>query len=401
MPVCPNGSEPAPGAPTFFTFDGTDLASLAPGVAPFIALPLLDVPTTPQYTADFCSVGPPEDLGTAADFALLGTGIIGIASGAFHRVGNLVKAQKWSELCVCKAANTTTDVAPDSYCMDTITGGRGNGILVGQVPANATDMAVTFSAWTGGTDPMDAANAPTLSLYNSAAADSHGFPTGANYANLRVDTIPGTVHFTPNVYTGATPEDTTTPPLWLWIGGSAHPTVGECFTVSFTYTVPGVGTTTVPPPDPVPTPTGYPSSGPCDMPSLSDLCKAIAAIDTRLRWVADQLVPPELTPGDSAEPVPVDPVDGTSAPVDKPAAAVGVIITASSIPPYVARYGHAPQFFPALGHCAMLTLAGPLPSVLIKHSPMVLTPLPPQVKSLQLDLAEGVTATFTWLYNPK
>jgi hypothetical protein len=370
-------------------FDGADLSAIAPGAAPFFALPLLDLPTYPQLTADFCSVPPPSDLAGPADFALLATGVIGIATGAYRRVGNLVKANKWADLCQFKAAPVIVPRA--GYC---IPPGDGRYIFnLGTVPALAQSVTITVYGVSGrgGT----AIGSPGVRIFQSNASQpSQPYDFSTQYGSVAIDQ--DTSDF-PHVFNWPMGHGNWTFAQTFYLEGPWPIVAEQCVDAELRYVPAGAAPTDLPPPDPVDVPDDYPTTGPCDSPSLSDLCKAIAALDTRLRWVADQLVPPELTPGDEAEVPAADPDTGGTLPIDKPPDAVGVIITATVIPPHVARYGTAPKFYPALGHVAMLTLAGPLPSVLIKHSPMVLTPLPAQVKQIQVDMNEGCAASFTWL----
>lgn len=393
MPDAGAGSEPKPGAPAYFLFDGVDIAAQIPGLGPFVSAALLDVPTLPQLTADFCSVGPPTDMPTDADWPLLAMPVIGMATGSYHRVGNLVKANKWADLCQWKAAQTS--LPKTGYCNpDT----RDRWIFnLGTVPAGAKSVTITLFGVSG-----------------RAAATQTYYTARIMATDQSVPSQP----ITRDTQTGALSEyqetlDTTH--VWHWNMGSANwtnpvtfyvessgpPEPNQCVDVQLQYVPADSQPTTYTPPPPLATPPDYPTVGPCDNPSMSDLCKAIAAIDARVRWIADQLVPPELTPDDNVTTPEPDPGTGGLKPLDKPPSAVGAIISATTIPGYAARYGNSPIFYPAIGHVALALAEGPLPSQLIKHSPMILAPIPAQVKSVMLDAEQGVSLAVRWLYPPK
>src|SRR4029453_18348314 len=99
MPIGTFVGTPKSGAPTFFTYEISDLADSIPGWSSFLSIQLLGIPDGPQFTADFCAAGPPTDLALASDWAKIGTPLTGILDGSFRRIGNTYRAWKWSELC--------------------------------------------------------------------------------------------------------------------------------------------------------------------------------------------------------------------------------------------------------------------------------------------------------------
>lgn len=416
MPNPPYGSEPKPGSPEWFFFEGTDIATNLAPFASTLSLAAMGLSGNPQNTADFCSGPPPSDLPGPLDYAAIAFPPEALLSGAYGRLGNQIKASKWDELCQWKAPPVHVNPVdpPDGYTMyyqgehvaiDTTLHAAApgaHGMIAAWVndgiPANCTGIAwrITFEDTTP--------NGVGL-IHNTAplhVGEDMDFEASAG-RNWYTDFHPA-APISDWAVQGIGPHPYTPKGLCIVWGTSPRGIVNVTFDVAVKLD-PGVPPGPPPPIDPPP---DYPTSGgPCDAVTLSDLCRAINGLQGTLDTILRKVDPPALVAGPDPTPVVDDPavppvpgVPTPKAPVAKPPLAVGLIITCTGIPNTVARYGTGPTFYPALGHIAMMTADGPLPSVLIKHNPMVLTPLPAVVKKFGIDLAPGVEAELTWLYPP-
>jgi hypothetical protein len=402
---CPYGSEPGSGAPTFFVYEGADLAGNFPYLGGFVALAALDLPSTPQVTAEFCALGPPTDLATDADVLAIASPPIALATGAFRRIGNSIKAAKWAELCACKPLPTP--------------------------PAGIQPLS-GFSYWQRNLhvhwDP----------IYNSGEVLFQTLmPLGIDAFAVR--TVSGTWPQGEQAWWADTYQQTlfSGQPAWpgTWSVHIAHAThyaadnwQDRGILPAFQYYLrcqkgPGVTVTAcdayvdviIRYPDPQPTytpdplpaePTDYPAAadGPCDAATTADLCRAVNALAAKVEYLVNETAPPQIVPAD--EPVlavPSDPVvpvgtpDVPLAPIDKPVGAIGVIVQCTVVPASKARFGGAPLYYPDLAHVILLTASGPLASIRITHNPQVILSINNEVTQLVLDPSTGVVGQVQWL----
>lgn len=381
---------PQTSAPMFFTFEESDFLSAIPGYAGLITVGLLGLPSLPQLTSDYCKVPPPTDLATVADFAEMALPLIGAATGAYQRLGNLIKARKWAEYCVHPSPPILTG---NVYCVPE---GRTTNIdwMVAVIPAQSKSVSITLNSWSGMPEvwPTNHNFRPSTYVYTTDNIDD----TGGGGAG---GTDEGSYSFTGLGDTWTDSVSFPNPVDWyLHLQSPFHPNPGDCFGISVTI-VPGTTKPPDPLPDPVSPPDGYPSDDPCATPTLSDLCRALAALNNKVDYLVNTQTPPRVVADNTEVPVP----DGSDpeAPKGKlkiPPAATGAVVQIGSIPSHAARYGSQPTFYPALGHVALGTVDGPYPSILIKHNPMVVWPFIVGSTELLIDLEPGVSGSVRWLW---
>jgi hypothetical protein len=408
VPECEWGGEPKSGSPQWFLYDEAEIATFLPPMAGFVTLSAFGIPTLPQNTAQFCSAGAPTDLPGPADFALMSLPPLGIVSGAYSRYGNEIRRAKWVSLCQCVAA--PAPVLAD----DPPTGFR--------VLARAVTIAVPAGAsfrpqWAGAQLPNG-----TLEFgYRMVGGDYIGFGRGSGAVANKLATTGLVIGAAPNDFTELNAATGGQAGPFFSQPALAHPTNagypyiradnigrGAATLIVDLFYAPALD---VPPvaPTPVAAPTDYPvSGGPCDAPTNSDLCKKLDALGSKLDYLVNTTVPPKSVPDTIPTPIPPN-LDNTGAPLPpgelgfpvdltKPPAANGAVIQCTTIPSFEARVGENPTYYPALGHYALKTDSGYLPSEVVKHNPQVIFPIPPQVKSLSVALSEGVVGTIVWLY---
>jgi hypothetical protein len=403
------GSEAKPTSPEWFQYIASDISDNLPPLSNYVAAKALGLSEMPVNVHDFCMVPPPTDFPTLSDIASISDPVTSYISGAYRRFGNVVKAKKWEELCQWKAPPLPV-VAHDPpngyqryYQDEAVSWTNTDNTRIqwagDQLPITAIGFAIRIESYDG--------DLPYLHFFlvdfQPHTGDSR-FASGGDYI----------------VYNGGL---TGTPPAG-WHTFAMPPTrIGQpCWPVFYDYDPSGVTRHLVfdwawmPPtpddftaPDPVDTPPGFPTGGgPCETPTMADLCKAIAAVQNTADAILNSLNPPVVVVDPDADPVePVDgppPEDGSkpdAKPVVKPKAAIGAVVRVTSFPDYTPHYGTAPEYYPTLGHVAQLTKVGPMPSVEIKHIPMVIQPLQATVESLQISLRDGVTCEVNWIYPPE
>jgi hypothetical protein len=406
--MSPLPSRAIPGGPEWFFFADTEIPTFLGPWASFFASSLFGLPGVAQNTHDFCRLPPPTDLPTPDDWAFIGDPIHETLSGAYGRMGNLIRAHKWQALCEYTVPEPSPDFAglPDGYEFY---------YRNEQTTSPATNMLVFWVS-----DPLPVGGDSIAGRMVGGGADPHSMTAvivtdrpnvGDSYVDLYNAGRTGH-QFTFN-QSGAPPAwaaTTVTSPLAanhyvaLFASFNSHQVDSFTFDLAVHYSDP--------PPLPVlpvaPDVPNYPTSGgPCDAPTLSDLCKSIAGVQDTANLILRSINPPVVVVDPHEDPVvPVDgppPADGSPpplAPVLKPPMAIGAVVHITAMPGYVAKYGTSPAFYPDLGHVAQLTDYGPLPSVLIKHNPLVILPLQATVSALALDLEPGVEAAISWIYPP-
>jgi len=109
--VCPLGSAPKSSSPAFFLIDDAYVALKFGSPAAWLTTWAMGLPLTPQVTADFCSVDPPSDLPTTADWLKLAFPLIALPTGTYQRFANQIYADKWADLCQCNGS-------PGGACTD-------------------------------------------------------------------------------------------------------------------------------------------------------------------------------------------------------------------------------------------------------------------------------------------
>lgn len=153
----------------------------------------------------------------------------------------------------------------------------------------------------------------------------------------------------------------------------------------------------LPPPDLPDAPTAYPSQPGCQAASFQDLADLICrmlvnqyGIDTDVKRVLSLV---GGSGGGTADPpTPVAP--GTPEPV--PADATGVVVDVQ-VPAYVGGWVGPPREYPLLGWLELGTADGWLPAVAVRHTPLLVTPLPPGVTQAVVSVRTDATASFRWI----
>ena len=108
-PQCTSGSSAQSGAPAFITLGifGPTLTWWQ-AIAQWITTALLGLPDAPIDTAAFCAAEPLGDLPTTADYIALAFPPIALATGAYGRFGNQVRADAFSAYCQCNAPSSSS-----------------------------------------------------------------------------------------------------------------------------------------------------------------------------------------------------------------------------------------------------------------------------------------------------
>jgi hypothetical protein len=414
---CQFGSEKKPAAPDFFAFNDADLATAMGIWTPQVSLEALGISILPQSTADFCAQPPEFNFPVDTDYLALAAPTLAYVNGAYQRFRNLIYANKWIELSQCRdpvaPAHTTDPPYGFVWWLSGVelhipTGvGFGVGALLGLAPRNIDGLAYRLVTATP--------EAAYINVRISAHQDVIGteFDEGdlSGWAGGPVDGGAFPAWTVRNAYLN-TNRDMYGSVSWF-NGPLDPPNVDIVLDVAVRPM--SIGTIPDPPVVEGP-PSGFPdppAPDDCTAATLASICakldkmsRRIDFIDGAIQHTNAALVP--LAPAAIDPPVDLEdnPPTGDGSPpgtkpVVKPAKAVGAVVTLSSIPEYQPRRGTDPTYWPSLGHVAMLTEFGPMPSQLIKHNPMVLLPIPVQVTALGFDLAPGVRASIQWLDAPK
>jgi hypothetical protein len=105
---CASGSQSQPGAPVYFQFDSTTVATFLPFAASIAWLGFLALPIGPVDTAKFCSVEPPATSMSATDWVSLGFPLIAKPLGAYDRLADYIRQQAFATYCVCSGTTSGT-----------------------------------------------------------------------------------------------------------------------------------------------------------------------------------------------------------------------------------------------------------------------------------------------------
>jgi hypothetical protein len=294
---CPGGSQPAAGAPAFFSYAESDLLQAFGAYAGWLTTWAMGLPSTPQVTSTFCAMPPPTELPTAADWVALAVPPAALISGAYRRLGNWVIANKWSQLCVCSQSGTDTPCG-DSGSLHGVIDPHPNGFSqigpLTPIPSGTSQLSLNINVHCGNATGQNGLFG--IRCFNSSGgriADidralpaltpfgwHQNVPISTVYLNVsRVDglstTLPaGTVAVQPIVSTpGLNRGDLTADSIWSWnCSSSSSP---------------------VPPPVAVPPPAGYPLppvQGPCT--TIGDLCAVVHDLGVKLDLLWGAAPPP-------------------------------------------------------------------------------------------------------------
>lgn len=394
MPICLYGAHPKPDAPEQFQFEEDFILSFLEhiplpevAVGAFLTQMGLQLPSGAQNTADFVANEPTGDLPTAADWVSIFFPPTGFISGAYERVGRWIRLAKWQELALCNVNPNPPAGGTDALCRLQIPGQPGSPLADQCGPLSGYDWYEFVDAG---------------SVVQPGSEYGAQFTISDAPAMIYVDTMVG---WTQSGHTwGLAPFDRAFQ-LDEWVprtpGGAVYFQAwwqSTNDTPPLSVQVDVYGRTFTTPQPPILPPNGPPAA-PEPGVDCSDCTDAVRALSAKIDfltalvgYIARSGLPPEVTADQDATPIPTG-----GGRVDKPAAAVGVIIELTTIPPAAPHYGVDPMFWADLGHVAMVTGDGTLPSQLIKHNPMVLLNVPFPVSALAFDLRAGVAGQLRWL----
>lgn len=403
MALCPYGASVKPGSPDTFQYDEPFVLQLV-GVAPIPGAALaglaliqaLQLPTDPQNTADFVAHEPTGELPTAQDWAAIAFPPTGFFTGAYERLGNWIRLNKWSELAICNVPPPGSPELSVHLCNMVVS------------PAANTELSGQCGPYNGYW---------TYSLVPTAANVPAGAENGITF-------LAASVHATPFLDTlanfrnvGGVKDELSyaDPQPWLLAGNSVWPDqmyisgwwtdVGATPGQSVNVEVWGQLATPVPTAPVLPDIHGPVTPPVDDCAGCGDAVNALSGkidyLTALVRYLATIVTPPGVVRGPDATPVPPATPGAPAPKVTKPPTAIGFVVEVTTVPIQVARYGSDPMFYADLGHYAMLTAEGPLPSALIKHNPLVVLNLAPQVTEVAFDMFPGAAAQVSWLFPPK
>jgi hypothetical protein len=327
-------------------------------------------------------------------FAATGAAVL---NGALDRVRHSYMAWEFSRRCVCKAdpnaqppaggASQSFTACGVDYEAGTILWGSPN------LPAGTTSVTLAQTATRVNGQAVQPPTAYYLgfALYRPPLYPQN-YPGGSPWMTVAGGgaTMTGTMVLDPT-YTGPFVIGITQPSgtdhTWCWdftitYNGAWSPTA---------YVGPGTWTP----------PSNFPMPDSCTpVASFADVGTVLCSIQQQLQAISQKLdylsritSPPTYT----ADPAPT-PVSGNG--IDKPEDAIGVQLTFEP-PATVGAFGNNPVTYWDIGWATPITPDGYMPSVRLHYSPQVILPIPPQVTSLAIDTAAGVTASYKWLRAPK
>jgi hypothetical protein len=320
---------------------------------------------------------------------------------AFRRFGNWYKAWKWSQYCQCKTGPANpghTYQAPDS---DTQVIEWQSNAFNHTLVCQAIGTLPAFTTWVYGridTTGLDWSNGGQVIFTDFAPTWS----VGANYSDVM--NLPG-YPWCYDLRIGSTAElgrlisQCLQRPLYFAFFGAS--TLGDADDKLSRVRLrpvlcaqPGEPT---PAPD-LPAPdASYPAPTACQGNTTQDLADLLCRVLTSQydQDVVLKRIQRDLgidTPTNSTDPAPATPGQETAVPAD----AIGVVVDVS-VPSYVGGTVGDVFEYPRLGFLELGTVDGWLPSYQIRHTPLVVRPMPPGVTRASLSTRADVTATWRWL----
>jgi hypothetical protein len=391
MVACPYGSAPAGGSPPWFTYDDVYVAAKFGAFAGWLLGAATGLPSTPQATATLCATDPPTDLPTAADWLALAFPPIALATGAYARFGNWIKANKWNDLCACNLGPVT-----DPACGFTLAAGPVGPASAGGVPAlnvNYSVDLVPVGSTPGDTFTCTYSQINFAHLTSGVDVQAFSYPSGTVLYSRTITTLAaGGATFAGTVAPGdnhvgflihpRSPTDS-----WVCNSITATDTGTNCAGTPYPYVPPAL---TAPP-------TGYPT-GPvaATCSSSQDVCNAlqlvadkIAMIKAQVDVIQKQGVPFGYTKGTGISMAGVG-----STPVVEP---LGVAVSMNN-PAWVGGYHDNPATTWNAGTLSFETADGATESVPLRHADELFLGVPAFITAVAWSLPSGVTGTLYPLY---
>jgi hypothetical protein len=378
--ACPNGSSPQSGAPSFFTFDDSYIAGKFGTFAGWLTAWAMDLPASPQATSDFCSVDPPTELPSTADWLALASPPIALATGAYRRFGNQIKADKWQDLCQCNAPSSPSCGSPNTFANDVIVVGTSVALVTAwRVPTTATGASLAFTPHN-----VSSGSGFKVFLNSASSATQTGTPSLGSLDKPSGGSGTLTVSFTANSF------------AWLqfWIVSDAGTWNGQMdWTETFTGCTTSAPIPYTAPPNPS-TPTGFPSAPTLSCSTTQDICNAIQTLNSKMDWLRSQVdliqrqdVPFAYNKGTSwsASGSGTHPVLGI----------LGLLVSVTSVPPGVSSYPDNPASYFDLGWVSFGTSDGYERSVPIRRVSDLFLGVSGAITSVAWSLPAGESATMT------
>jgi hypothetical protein len=272
---CPNGSGPQSGAPPFFVYDDAYIATKFGNLAGWLTTWAMGLPFEPQVTADFCAAGPPTELPVAADWAALAVPGIALATGAYRRFANQIKADKWAELCQCNpplvaGCGSALVVNNDPIGVDNSV----KLVTAWRIPTSATGASVTIHPHN-----IDSGGAYKAFLNGSPTETASGTPTLASQDHPSGGDAAFSASFAAGAYAW----------LQLWVvSDSGHYGAHWDITLQFSGCTTGAPIPYTAPPAPA-APTGYPTPTVPTCTTTADLCAELAKLSQRMQIIRTQV----------------------------------------------------------------------------------------------------------------
>jgi len=313
-PGCSVGTQAKSTAPVYDTFEEVDLLSAIPIFGAWLTLHLLGIPTAPFLVTDFCAAPPGGDLPDAADWLKLAFPPLAAVTGTYGRLGNQIKAWKFTELCECiGGTGGTCAAAPYSISsptdQGTSAGSRTTGIQTTTQVAGTyygADIYCISGGWSSYVRLWDTTTTTVV------AEKTHAFVTGLNRVLFPVPYHAGASENHTLSWTGSSsqhygncgsPNSGGTNNSLLHYGISTENSTDSavCPTDSRTYKAPvaplfcssgapdGVAYPVTPPPD-ADTPTDYPEPpAPVTCSTEQDICDLLNQIMKKIDTVKLQV----------------------------------------------------------------------------------------------------------------
>lgn len=391
---CQYGLQVKPGAPATFNFDEAtvlEYLTLAPlpGFNQYahIILQNLNLPSDPQVTADFVEHPGIGEMPRPEDWVSILFPPTGFIQGSYERIGSWLRAYYLAQYAECAPAPPGTPSTEDLVCVLGL--GRPDvGDLADLCSPEPVYDHYRLHVPTGNPIPSD----PTTFRFTVSEAlltpgDTYN---ASNYVTHTGSDIPLSASGD-MVLPGLSQFDFAQHIGGWFIDKGLTPDPSMSVEV-YGVRVPSTNPTPLPPPPgaPEPPPTGTDCAD-CTQ-AVVDLSAKVNYLISLVTYLTAQIVPPDVEA--DVTPTPIPPTGGR---VTKPRNATGFIVELVTVPTWTSRYGSDPTFYPDLGHVALLTDDGALPSQLLKHNPMVILNVPYPVAEVGFDLAAGVAGQVRWL----